>query len=186
MPRCALRAFARLSELNATLDLLTTAIPRRKAAAAVEAGEIQLCRMFRVAAEGESDSCPACVHCKGSVVLQQRAVHPQAARIAGLCWSDAGLGSEYRCTQHGSARAWGSMVLAQAGTHGNTGGPMDWFTQLPKVTRSYAALCVFTAACVSWQISGIQHTFLDWRAVYSSLQVRTTRPSHPCELSLWL
>lgn len=69
------------------------------------------------------------------------------------------------------------MVLARAGTHGNTGGPMDWFNQLPKVTRGYAALCVFTAACVSWGVPAVAYVFLDWSAVWHQWQVRcSARP----------
>jgi hypothetical protein len=65
------------------------------------------------------------------------------------------------------------MVAGNVGTFNSAGGAMDWFNQLPKVTRGYAALCVFTAACVSWKIPIIQYFFLDWTKVYGSFQVRS-------------
>lgn len=55
---------------------------------------------------------------------------------------------------------------------GMTAGPMDWFNGLPRISRSYAACLVVTAACVSWGISFPFMLFLDWRSVFGG-QVRT-------------
>jgi hypothetical protein len=79
------------------------------------------------------------------------------------------------------------MVASNVGMLEGTGGPMDWFNQLPKVTKGYATLCVFTAACLSWNIPGIEYALLDWTKVYKSFQARTARLSMEvtCTPSAW-
>eukprot|EP00892_Ulva_mutabilis_P009734 jgi/Ulvmu1/7132/UM034_0038.1 len=53
----------------------------------------------------------------------------------------------------------------------NTGGPMDWFNALPKLSKMFAASLVFTGACISSRIGIISYLLLDWSAVFSQLQV---------------
>jgi hypothetical protein len=63
------------------------------------------------------------------------------------------------------------MPAHNAGTHGNTGGPLDWFNDLPKLSRSFAAVLLFSAACISYGVSFIKYALLDWRQVTRGLQV---------------
>ena len=73
------------------------------------------------------------------------------------------------------------MPAGQVG--GGTGGPLDWFNELPKLTRSYAALLLFSAACISYGVSGIQYAVLDWNAIIRRFQVcALMRVTHACSL----
>ena len=63
------------------------------------------------------------------------------------------------------------MPPVNAGTYGNTGGPLDWFNEMPKLSRSYAAAYFFSAVCLKYRISVIFHGFLDWQKVFRGLQV---------------
>lgn len=53
----------------------------------------------------------------------------------------------------------------------NTGGPMDWFNALPKLSKMFAASLVITGACIKLQISAVYFLLLDWSLVFNKLQV---------------
>jgi hypothetical protein len=56
---------------------------------------------------------------------------------------------------------------------------MDWFNALPKLSRTYAAILVCTAACISWRMDAVYLLLLDWRKVFYGLQARC-KPGIAC------
>lgn len=56
-------------------------------------------------------------------------------------------------------------------TLSNTGGPLDWFQALPKITRTYAISTVVVAAMISWNLPGVSFLLLQWPKVWPGLQV---------------
>lgn len=59
----------------------------------------------------------------------------------------------------------------------DTGGPMDWFNALPKLSKYFAGSLVISGACLTYRIPAVFFLFLDWKAATYKLQVRQFQPA---------